>query len=277
MKIDIEKAIEDVREYQKIIVAACKKMDTAGELSEKIREDIEFKYEFLIRPYLDMLDWADPGKKDFVGSTVYYNDPCEYAVKVDNFTALSESKVFLNRIWGKLVHLKYNPEYLEKRVEMRGNESALARIKQVIRMFDTSAKILSKRRQNKTSYLIEDEYDMQDLLHCILKSQFPDIKKESHSIEIAKGEKRIDLVIPSARIVIELKIIFDKGKSLEIVDQLKIDIESYHSHPHCGTFIGFIYNPQNEIEDPEKIINDLSGTRTKGDHVFEVIIEIFPK
>ncbi len=277
MKINIEKAIDDVREYQKIIVPAWNKMNTIGPLNETEKEEIEFKYEVLIRPILNSLNLADPGHHRYIDSILEYNDPCEYFVKVDTFTALTQSKKYLVKILGRLEYLKNNPDSVVNKSEASHSISSIEKAKQAIRMFDTSAKILSERRQNKIPFKIEDEYDMQDLLHCILKSQLPDIIKESHTIEIAKGEKRIDLVIPSARIVIELKIIFEKRKTLEIVDQLKIDIESYHSHPHCGTLIGFIYNPQKAIEDPEKIINDLSGTRTKGDHVFEVIIEIYPK
>ncbi len=277
MKINIDKAIKDIRDYQKIIVPAWNKMNTIGELNETEKEEIEFKYEFLVRPILDCLNLAEPGHHRFIDGILEYNDPCEYFVKLDSFTALTQSKKYLIKILGRLEYLKSNPDSLANKCETSHSINSIEKAKQAIRLFDTSAKILSERRQGKKPFIIEDEYDMQDLLHCILKSQFPDIIKESHTIEIAKGEKRIDLVIPSDRIVIELKIIFERRKTLEIVDQLKVDIESYHSHPHCGTFIGFIYNPQNAIEEPEKIINDLSGTRTKGDHVFEVIIEIYPK
>lgn len=239
--------------------------------------NIEIKYEQYIRPYVSAVNLHDPGKEIWHTEIIEYDNPIELFLKKKQLYNAHRAIIFLHRLQGRLQYYKENPEQFGTSIGKPDIESALARVQQAMRMFDTSAKILANRRKDKQTLIITDEYDVRDILHCILKPQFPDINPEEHSPPVAKGEKRIDLVIKSARIVIELKIIFYKQKILKIVDELKVDIESYHTHPSCGTLIIFVYNPENAIEDPKMIMADLSGTRTKGDHTFEVIVEIYPR
>lgn len=275
--LDFKKAIQDINSYSKELEDARAKKNKGKDISRKELKELEIGYEYRVKPYADAIGLQDSGEDETHKIKIKYENAVEWFLKVNSTYTLAMAIVFINRLIGRIKYYEENPEQFSTIMNRPHIESALARIQQAMRMFDTSAKILANRRKGKDVLEIKDEYDVQDILHCILKPQFPDITPEEHTPQIGKGEKRIDLVIPSARIVIEIKALFDVGRTLKMVDELKVDIESYHSHSSCSTLIAFIYNPLLRMEDPNRIIADLSGTRTKGNHTFEVIVEIFPK
>lgn len=50
-----------------------------------------------------------------------------------------------------------------------------------------------------------------------------------------------------------------KGLSAkEVSDQLIIDIDRYKSHPDCKNLICFVYDPEERINNPRGIENDLT-------------------
>jgi hypothetical protein len=140
--------------------------------------------------------------------------------------------------------------------------------------FPIIAKFISNRKHNRSSYLLENEYDVQDLLFVCLKSVFEDIRIEDWTVKHATKSKRIDIVIPSINVVIEVKNVRNSQHGAEISDELKIDIESYHVHPNCKTLIFFVYDPNGYIQDPKVLVNELSGSRVKNQSQFEVKIFI---
>ena len=79
-------------------------------------------------------------------------------------------------------------------------------------------------------------------------------------------------MIPSIELVIEVKYIRDAAHAKKIADELKVDIESYHSYPKCKNLVGFVFDPLGFIVDPDIIMNELSGPRTKGSSSFNVHI-----
>ena len=69
---------------------------------------------------------------------------------------------------------------------------------------------------------------------------------------------------------IEVKFVRDKKRASLIPDEIKIDIESYHTHKHCETLAVLIYDPGKNIIDPKCIMQDLSGLRVINKKRFEV-------
>lgn len=80
---------------------------------------------------------------------------------------------------------------------------------------------------------INDEYDVQDLFHSILKLEFEDIRPEEWCPSYAGSSKRLDLLIKDASIVIEVKKTRASLKQKNIGEQLIIDIANYRSHQDC--------------------------------------------
>lgn len=141
---------------------------------------------------------------------------------------------------------------------------------QILDYFPVIARHLAKRKHNRPSYNIENEYDVQDLLYVSIRSVFEDARLEEWTPKHAGKSKRIDIVVPSAEVVIEVKCIRDENHCKMIGDEVKIDIESYHSHSSCKALLFLIFDPEGKIIDPAEIQNDLSGRRIKGESSFDV-------
>jgi REase_DpnII-MboI len=141
---------------------------------------------------------------------------------------------------------------------------------QMLDYFPVLSRSLARRGHGRPSYLIENEYDVQDLLFVAVRAVFDDARTEDWTPKHAGSSKRIDIVVPSAETVIETKIVRDAAHARRIADELKIDIESYHAHSVCKRLLAFIFDPNGYIVDPNAITQDLSGVRIKGDHRFDV-------
>lgn len=132
----------------------------------------------------------------------------------------------------------------------------------VIDSFPTIVRLLGDRAHRRPDFCVSSEYDVQDLLFAILRSVFEDARREDFTPYFGAKAKRIDIVIPSAETLIEVKCVRNAKHARLIDDELKIDIESYHSHPNCRMLIALVYDPGCFITDSSPL-EQLSGRRTK--------------
>jgi hypothetical protein len=139
--------------------------------------------------------------------------------------------------------------------------SSIYIVRKICSQFHIVAKQLGNyRHENRNTITITDEYDVQDLLHALLKIFFDDIRPEEYTPSYAGGSSRIDFLIKSEKIAIETKKTRKGLKRKEIADQLIIDIDRYKAaHPDCEILFCFVYDPENFIQNPigfEKDINE---------------------
>ncbi len=128
----------------------------------------------------------------------------------------------------------------------------------VLNRFHQVARQLRDRHNKRKTIDIADEYDVQDLLHALLKLYFDDIRAEEWTPSYAGQSARMDFLIKSDRIVIETKKTRKDLSSKEIGNQLIEDIERYKNHSECDTLICFIYDPEGFIGNPKGMENDLN-------------------
>ncbi|MBS7451630.1 hypothetical protein KHP60_04625 [Microvirga sp. 3-52] len=117
---------------------------------------------------------------------------------------------------------------------------------------------IKKRHAGRQSIQIDDEYDVQDILHAILRLEFDDIREEEYTPSYAGGSSRVDFLIKASLIAIEVKKTRSSLKSKQVGEELIIDIARYKSHPSVKTLICFVYDPEHYINNPHGIENDLS-------------------
>jgi hypothetical protein len=60
----------------------------------------------------------------------------------------------------------------------------------------------------------------------------------------------------------------------KVADELRVDIESYHSHPSCETLFALVWDEAKYLPDPQQLERDLSASRTKRDRSFEVTVRV---
>lgn len=145
---------------------------------------------------------------------------------------------------------------------------------QLIDNFPVVARLLGNRAHNRPALTIENEYDVQDLLYACVRSVFSDARTEEWTQKLGGSAKRIDIVVPSAGVLIETKIARSNNHAKTVADEIKIDIESYHNHPSCRTILVLIYDPYGHITDANAIQTDLSGRRIKGSSTFDVQVMV---
>jgi REase_DpnII-MboI/AbiJ N-terminal domain 3 len=143
-------------------------------------------------------------------------------------------------------------------------------IERLARNFHLVVRKLSQRHNDRPPLEIRDEYDVQDLFYALLTPFFEDIRPEEVAPSHAGGHGRIDFLIKAEQIVIEIKKTRPSLKVKELRDQLIVDKEIYRTHPHCRTFIAFVYDPDGHIDNPIGFEKDLS--RVAGDMRIKVIV-----
>lgn len=153
------------------------------------------------------------------------------------------------------------------------NLSAKDIVQQVLANFQNATnKITQARRAGRNSFMIKDEYDVQDLLYSLLKGIFPLMKEEDPVPRQGAKSSRIDLILRDEGILIEVKMI-KEGDSNEkdFVEQLKTDIQSYHQSEWLRHLICFVYDPFGKTKDKQNFY-DLAGHQTINGKGFSIEI-----
>ena len=124
---------------------------------------------------------------------------------------------------------------------------------------------LSHRRKDAQPLSFESEWDVQDLLHALLRPWVSDIRPEEFTPSYAGTSTRMDFLLPKYSLVLELKYVRDRAHGKKIGDELIIDIEHYRRHPKCENLWCVIYDPKNMITNSEGLKSDIEGERTTPD------------
>ena len=163
--------------------------------------------------------------------------------------------------WVKM--LKAAQHKLDFEKEKSKPQDPLTCIEKICLRFHPIARQLCNRYNNRKTLSIEDEYDVQDLLHALLTLHFDDIRPEEWTPSYAGSCSRMDFLLKQEQIVIEVKKTRKTLKAKELGEQLIIDIQKYKQHPDCSTLFCFVYDPEGWIANPRGIENDLNKTYDK--------------
>jgi len=106
-------------------------------------------------------------------------------------------------------------------------------IASICRNFHKFCLQLNRRYGNRKGIVVKDEYDVQDLLHSILKLRFNDVRAEECTPSYAGGASKIDFLISDEEVGIEVKKTRKSLRDRHVGDQLIIDIDRYKVHPRC--------------------------------------------
>ncbi len=141
------------------------------------------------------------------------------------------------------------------------SDECLVQLEKTCVCFHRMAQQLLKRREGRPTLKINDEYDVQDLLHAVLLLDFPDVRNEEWNPSYAGGASRSDFLLKPQETVIEVKKTRKSLGARRIGEQLIVDIDKYKQHPQCSNLVCFVYDPESRIPNPCGIENDLSGIR----------------
>ncbi len=147
----------------------------------------------------------------------------------------------------------------EEKAQLTFNEIEL--LEKIFKNFYRCARQLLIRHAQRDTLKITDEYDVQDLLHAILKLHFDDVRPESGTSKYAGSNSRIDFILNEHNIAIEVKKTRNNLKDKEIGEELLIDIARYQqSNSKIKLLICFVYDPEGLIINPIGLESDLNNT-----------------
>jgi hypothetical protein len=149
--------------------------------------------------------------------------------------------------------------------------SGIENIVKICNSFHVVARQLRQRHSNKATLAIEDEYDVQDLFHALLRLFFEDVRPEEWTPSYAGGSSRVDFLLPQEKIVLEIKKTRNGLGEKEVGSQLLIDIARYQRHPDCKNLICFVYDPEGRIGNPKGLENDLNNLSSERINIITLI------
>lgn len=120
------------------------------------------------------------------------------------------------------------------------------------------ARQLQERYTDRDTIEINDEYDVQDLFHALLKLYFDDIREEEWAPSYGSKSPRIDFLLKQETIAVEIKITRTGRGNEDILEELSEDKEHYRAHPDCEFLVCYVHDPEYEISNPAGFEEDLS-------------------
>jgi hypothetical protein len=132
--------------------------------------------------------------------------------------ALQEAKAILTSIYEEI------GEYgLSTADATAGNPIAL--IERIATRFHAVARQLRVRHGNRETLNVKDEYDVQDLLHALLRIFFKDVRPEEWTPSYAGTSSRMDFLLREEQIVIEVKMAREGLTQKDLVDIARYEDE----------------------------------------------------
>ena len=218
------------------IIAECKKVMNTNNLDILL---------FLCK---EISDWYNKNINEIQRNEFVYNKDVHYK-NLETIKEISED-------------LEKNLEVYKEQINsiVKENNSSIDKdiIIKLLSRFHLIVKQLRHRYDNRETLDVEDEYDVQDLLHSVLYIYCDDIRTEEWCPSYAGKCSRQDFLLKQEKIVIETKKTRKNLDAKKVADELIIDIERYKKHPDCKTLICFVYDPEERIKNPRGLENDLT-------------------
>ncbi|WP_394849632.1 hypothetical protein LZC95_19545 [Pendulispora brunnea] len=148
-------------------------------------------------------------------------------------------------------------------------DTALEQVLRMLRRFPEVARRLGRQHRTRDGFPMNDEYDVQHLLHGLLSVFFDDVRPEEWTPSHAGGSARMDFLLKPQRIVLEAKMPHEGQADRDVANGLLLDMARYGAHPDCGTLICFVYDPEHRIRNPVALERDLA--RATGPRVVVVV------
>ena len=136
--------------------------------------------------------------------------------------------------------------------------------------FHSVARQLRLRGEYRATLNVEDEFDVQDLLHALLRIQFDNIDTDEWTPSYSSGAPRTTLLLNDSRLAVIVKKTRPGLNAKDLSDQLQIDAERYRSHGRCTTLLCFMYDPEGRIGSPRSL--EASLTSVSKSFVIDVLV-----
>ncbi|MGT4069294.1 UNVERIFIED_CONTAM: hypothetical protein I5919_10705 [Aeromonas hydrophila] len=203
-----------------------------------------------------------------------YNEGVNNFYNSSSYTSVEEIRGVVSAV---ITRIERNPTlFAESKgpIEPHQNQRKLLdALDELVLRFHAVVVQLRSRHMERPTLDVNDEYDVQDLMHALLRLHFNDVRPEEWVPSYAGSASRTDFLLPEIDTVIEIKKTRSGLNAKSVGEQLIIDIAKYKKHPQCRRLVCFVYDPEGRVANPTGIESDLNT----GDHGIEVHVSILPK
>jgi hypothetical protein len=151
--------------------------------------------------------------------------------------------------------------------------NGLSVTKRLCQRFHAVARQLRLRGEYRSTLSIEDEFDVQDLIHALLRQYFDDIGTDEWTPAYSDGAPRTTFLLDHDRLAVVVKKTRPGLSRKDLADQLHADGERYRGRGRCTQLLCFIYDPEGRIGNPRGLESELTST---SEH-FTVDVVVAPK
>lgn len=104
---------------------------------------------------------------------------------------------------------------------------------------------------------IENEYHVQNMLWAVLAPLFPDLEKEGYTRTVGHKNPRMDLAIPSLKLVVEVKFMRPGKGFADILEELAADHTLYVLDRRWEVLIPFVWDDSRRVEQHATLLHGL--------------------
>ena len=143
-------------------------------------------------------------------------------------------------------------------------------VERLCRRLPQAARILGSRpRSGKAPFEVADEYDVQDLLHALLRAYLKFTVQEDPIGKVAGAKSgRTDVSVQDLGVLIEVKYVRGPNDQRRIFDEFSQDLVLYAQWPYLDTLLLLVFN-SSDLRDPEAL-ERLTGPQEVNGRRFEV-------
>lgn len=254
-----EEIVEILKGYSQEISAMLPRF-TKSHSGLHIDRDDGNRFRVLVNEFLHLVNDHIPNAKSSAQMVMsYYNSGVSNYIQSSSYASLEEVKGAIDAL---ILRIERNPNLLveaQEKIEVEATADLYTGLNTIMDRFHSVVMQIRKRYASRETIDVNDEYDVQDLFHSLLKLYFSDVRPEEWNPSYAGGSSRSDFLLPEINTIIEVKKTRQSMSDKDLGEQLIIDIAKYKKHPQCSSLICFVYDPEGRISNPRGIENDLNG------------------
>jgi hypothetical protein len=165
----------------------------------------------------------------------------------------------------------YTHELLFETLAARAPEPDVGLILRLCERVPRAAQILGSRQRGKAAFVVSDEYDVQDLLHALLRAYLKYTVSEEPLGKVAGAKSgRPDVAIEDLGVLIEAKYVRGPQDQTRLVEEFAQDLLLYSKWAALKHFVYLCYN-SSDLRDPEAL-EKLEGEQNVGGRQFRVYV-----
>ncbi len=125
--------------------------------------------------------------------------------------------------------------------------SAFDRLVKIGERFHSVAQPLRLRAEHRSTLVVEEQQDVQDLFYALLRFEFEDVEREEWTPAYAGLASQVSFFVQQGQVVVIVKKTRVGRGGKEIAEELVMDGKRFASYPACRLVFCFVYDPEGRI------------------------------